>query len=269
MFHDFIQSHIKPHAVIFCVTTKADIDSLLKEYIKSIVLNNLSKEDKQVYSKKIDSWQYCDIIQINGFQEAIKKEDILNIKNSFSYTGVEKTNQKFYVIYGVENITAQAANSLLKFLEEPPKNTYAIFVTKSPNSILETIKSRCQLYCVHPSEDKFNDVINRYKIKDDKLIKACETYCLINELDLDLQNKELQKNYEFVSNLSECESNLKLMKDMCDEFKKFSYSKINKILLILIKFYPNMVIELNKLQNLIKFNPNKVLFFNKILNTIK
>ncbi len=269
MLSNFIKSPLKPHAVIFYVTTKADIESLLKEYIKSIVLNNLSTEDKQVYSKKIDTWQYCDLIRINGFQEIIKKEDILNIKNSFSYTGIEKTNQKFYVIYGVENITSQAANSLLKFLEEPPKNTYAIFVTKSPNSIIETIRSRCQLYYIKPSENKFNEVIKKYQIKNENLIRASETYSLISELESDLDSKELYENYEFVCNSSKCQSDLKLMKDMCDDFKKFSYGKINKILLIISKIYPNKVSQINILQNLIKFNPNKVLFFNKILNIIR
>ena len=34
---------------------------------------------------------------------------------------------------------------LLKFLEEPPKNTYAIFTTENQNKILPTILSRCEI----------------------------------------------------------------------------------------------------------------------------
>ena len=38
----------------------------------------------------------------------------------------------------------EALNSLLKFLEEPNQNIYAIFTAQSEFGILPTIKSRCQ-----------------------------------------------------------------------------------------------------------------------------
>ena len=44
-------------------------------------------------------------------------------------TGVE-SNQKLYIIIHADRMTVNAANSLLKFLEEPHNQTYAILITE-------------------------------------------------------------------------------------------------------------------------------------------
>ena len=49
-----------------------------------------------------------------------------------------------YVINHVENMTVDAANSLLKFLEEPPSNTYAFLTSQNEAKVLPTIISRCE-----------------------------------------------------------------------------------------------------------------------------
>ncbi|MDX1971185.1 MAG: hypothetical protein SFY68_01500, partial [Candidatus Sumerlaeia bacterium] len=52
------------------------------------------------------------------------------------------------LIFGADTITASAANSLLKFLEEPPSYLKMILVTDHYHQVLETIRSRCaQLFC--------------------------------------------------------------------------------------------------------------------------
>ncbi len=52
------------------------------------------------------------------------------------------------LIFGADTITASAANSLLKFLEEPPSYLKLILVTDHYHQVLETIRSRCaQLFC--------------------------------------------------------------------------------------------------------------------------
>lgn len=51
---------------------------------------------------------------------------------------------KIAIIDGANRMTLQAANSLLKTLEEPPKNTLFILVTPNLFSIIPTIRSRCR-----------------------------------------------------------------------------------------------------------------------------
>lgn len=51
------------------------------------------------------------------------------------------------------NFQEKTANSLLKTIEEPPKNTTFIFLTRDKNDVLQTIQSRCMAFFV-PSFEK-------------------------------------------------------------------------------------------------------------------
>ena len=52
---------------------------------------------------------------------------------------------KVYIIEEAERMSEEAANSLLKILEEPPRDTVFVLTTSSPQDILPTIISRCQM----------------------------------------------------------------------------------------------------------------------------
>ena len=60
---------------------------------------------------------------------------------------------KVAIINDADRMNDNAANSLLKTLEEPPKNTVIILETSQPTALLATIKSRCQ-QIVFPIPDK-------------------------------------------------------------------------------------------------------------------
>ncbi len=51
---------------------------------------------------------------------------------------------KIVVIHPAESLNVNAANALLKNLEEPPAHTYFLLVTHRPHQLLATLKSRCQ-----------------------------------------------------------------------------------------------------------------------------
>ena len=53
-------------------------------------------------------------------------------------------NAKILLMWMPEFMNIQAANKLLKLIEEPPKNTYFIFVSNNQSKILPTISSRLQ-----------------------------------------------------------------------------------------------------------------------------
>ncbi len=54
------------------------------------------------------------------------------------------------LILDCERMTTEAANALLKILEEPPDNMYLILVSSRPSLLLPTIKSRCQVLKFEP-----------------------------------------------------------------------------------------------------------------------
>jgi DNA polymerase-3 subunit delta' len=82
------------------------------------------------------------IIEPEG--NVIKKQQIQDLQSEFSKTSLEP-GKKIYIIRNIENINIAAANSLLKFLEEPFPNIHAILTTSNINQILSTIISRSQV----------------------------------------------------------------------------------------------------------------------------
>ena len=59
---------------------------------------------------------------IEPIKGSIRKKQIVDLQTEFSKTSVEP-GPKIYIIKDIETINVGAANSLLKFLEEPHPNT--------------------------------------------------------------------------------------------------------------------------------------------------
>ena len=66
--------------------------------------------------------------------------EMIRICSKYSYKG----GNRVIIIRDAENMTVQAQNSLLKILEEPPRNTYFLLTSSHPEQLLTTVKSRCR-----------------------------------------------------------------------------------------------------------------------------
>ena len=53
---------------------------------------------------------------------------------------------KFYIFDEADLMTPQAQNSLLKIIEEPPKDVYIFLLCENPSSMLQTVRSRVQSF---------------------------------------------------------------------------------------------------------------------------
>lgn len=62
-----------------------------------------------------------------------------------AYRSAQLRHHKVFIVDEAELIDAVGQNKLLKTLEEPPVGTYMVLVTSSPERLLPTIRSRCQL----------------------------------------------------------------------------------------------------------------------------
>ncbi|TFB21056.1 DNA polymerase III subunit delta' [Filobacillus milosensis] len=101
-----------------------------------------------VSCKRIQSGNHPDLHWIEPDGQSIKKDQIEYLQKEFTYTGLE-SNQKFYVVKQAEKMTVNAANRLLKFLEEPSQDTVAVLITEHSGQMLDTIVSRCQRIQFH------------------------------------------------------------------------------------------------------------------------
>lgn len=59
-------------------------------------------------------------------------------------------DRKIVIIHQGDKMTVQAQNALLKTIEEPPKNVFIFILCENLESMLDTIKSRCQVHKLSP-----------------------------------------------------------------------------------------------------------------------
>ena len=116
---------------------------------------------------RINHGNHPDIHLVEPDGLSIKKAQIQMLQEEFSKTGVE-SNQKLYMIIHADRMTVNAANSLLKFLEEPHQQTFAILITEQMQKMLPTILSRCQTLSFRPlSNDHLIDKLVELGVKKD------------------------------------------------------------------------------------------------------
>ena len=90
--------------------------------------------------------------------EMIKKEQILALQQEFSKTALV-SGPRIYVIKNVEKMNQSAANSLLKFMEEPlSANVFGFLLTENIDRVIRTIISRSQV--IHMNNRNEEDLEN-------------------------------------------------------------------------------------------------------------
>ncbi|WP_207061132.1 DNA polymerase III subunit delta' [Motiliproteus sp. SC1-56] len=86
--------------------------------------------------------------------KAIRIDQIREL-NHFLSEAAQQGGYRVSVIYPAEEMNINAANALLKALEEPGERTLFVLVSEIPGRMLATIRSRCQLYPVElPPENQ-------------------------------------------------------------------------------------------------------------------
>ncbi|MDQ0258009.1 DNA polymerase-3 subunit delta' [Evansella vedderi] len=94
--------------------------------------------------KRIESGNHPDVHVIETEGSTIKVDQIRHLKKEFSFRGME-SKRKVYLVEDAEKMSTGAANSILKFLEEPDGEALAILMTTQVHRILKTIISRSQV----------------------------------------------------------------------------------------------------------------------------
>ncbi|GAB3802620.1 DNA polymerase III subunit delta' [Virgibacillus kimchii] len=132
-----------------------------KEAIASLIAKGLFCTNKEGIEpchtcnmcKRVDSGNHPDVHWVVPDGQSIKIEQIRNLQKEFTYSGME-SNKKVYIIKAADTLTLNAANRILKFLEEPSRQTTAIMLTENSSAIIPTIRSRCQVIDLQPLNPK-------------------------------------------------------------------------------------------------------------------
>lgn len=159
IFKNALENNRFFHAYLLSGPTGTPIFEIAK-FLSKCLLNDKHelKEEDNIISKTVENRTYPDLIIIDTKKEQVKIDDIRRIEDKFSQTSINQLGIKIYIINLIENLRPNEANALLKFLEEPLDNTYAILTTENEYSILPTILSRTEI--IRFSSVNKNDLID-------------------------------------------------------------------------------------------------------------
>jgi DNA polymerase-3 subunit delta' len=122
---------------------------------------------------------------------AIKIDQVRELKHRMSMSSTEG-NHQIFVIHEAEKMTTGAANSLLKFIEEPYENMHIFLITSNQDALLPTILSRCQM--IHFPELRKAQVKQVFEAAGIKASLATTLSYLTNDVE---EAKDLADNETF------------------------------------------------------------------------
>ena len=93
----------------------------------------------------IEQNEFSDLKIVRPIGQVIKTDTIKEMMRNFSRSGFEGKSQVF-IIEDCDKMHVNAANSLLKYMEEPQSSSYIILLTSDESKVLPTIKSRTQIF---------------------------------------------------------------------------------------------------------------------------
>lgn len=113
----------------------------------------------------IETFEHIDVVEITP-EDNKKSIGIEQIRISNKFLSEKPINYKYklVIIKKADLLTVQAQNSLLKTLEEPPEYAWLFLLSKSENSLLDTVISRCKKIQAkkldHENENTFTSIVS-------------------------------------------------------------------------------------------------------------
>ena len=221
-------------------------------------------------------------IGIDSKQSLISVYEARNILEKLSLSAVEG-GYRTVVVYLPEKMNPQAANALLKMVEEPPENTLFLLVTHQPERVLTTIFSRCLFLrippfsrekdrAVHAKEgaetnelsDLFHDLLDALVRKD--LLGALEA----GDAVADLGSREKQKRFcrvasDMLRNIFLLQQGLPDLADILGDERPF-YEEMAATLRK--NFARQALVSLDRVLLLLERNVNQKILFTDLVNRL-
>lgn len=130
--------------------------------------------------RRIAAGAHADLLTIERAWDAKRKrlrgeivvEDVRRIADFLHLTPAEG-GWRVVLLDGAEDLNRNAANALLKVLEEPPPRALLLLICAAPGRLLPTIRSRCRRLPLAPLSDAvMADLLTRYLPDTDETERA-------------------------------------------------------------------------------------------------
>ena len=229
--------------------------------------NTMARELAAILLEMENLFNSPDYIEIKPDGNSIKIAQIRKLQSDILVKPYK--SYKIYVIDEAQKMTVEAQNALLKTLEEPPKYAIIILITDNKESLLDTIKSRCEIIKFTPipmQEVASYLTMNGIDSKRASLLanfsrgsmkKAIE---LSESEEFNFMREEVQKYVETFLN-----GNLIEIMDIQSNIEKYK-DQITKVLDLLINYFRDIMMVKENVDNSMIINLDRLIFVKNMSN---
>jgi len=144
----------------FLLNNPPDADQgpgLFGDVLEKVAVTNINTDMDSTANHLIDAGSNPDLMVTEKTEDPktgkmrtnILVDDVRKINNFFHKTSSDG-GWRVAIVDTADEMNRNAANAILKILEEPPKNSILIILAHAPGKLLPTIKSRCRMLPLNP-----------------------------------------------------------------------------------------------------------------------
>ncbi|WP_418586061.1 ATP-binding protein [Intestinibacter sp.] len=229
--------------------------------------NTMARELAAILLEMENLFNSPDYIEIKPDGNSIKIAQIRKLQSDILVKPYK--SYKIYVIDEAQKMTVEAQNALLKTLEEPPKYAIIILITNNKESLLDTIKSRCEIIKFTPipmQEVASYLTVNGIDSKRASLLANFSRGSMKKAIELSeseefhLMREEVQKYVETFLN-----GNLIEIMDIQSSIEKYK-DQITNILDLLINYFRDIMMVKENVDNSMIINLDRLIFVKNMSN---
>ena len=243
------------HAYILNTNNLQTTLKYAKIFAKNIILEQINDEiEKEDISYKIEHDIFDDLYIVNPDTIGINNDEIEKLLKYMETKSIRNNGRRVYIINGIERITRDISNKILKFLEEPEEGIYALLITGGIDKVLPTIISRAQVINLSfdEEEEKDDDIKRAQEFLNTIFTKKEKAIAYTNEIlrDIITNREEIYRLFEIIENILSNAINKNVINQKQEKYENENLNKID------IKKLINILDVTNRLKQLIKKNIN-------------
>lgn len=131
------------HAYILSGPASAAKLECVEQFAARIFSEGKESEEAQVLAR-IRAGNHPDFTRLENLEGDVGVENVRGLPRLVAFAPLE-SRKRIVLIPKAASLTGQAANSVLKILEEPPAHTMFFLLCRDAGELLRTIVSRCQI----------------------------------------------------------------------------------------------------------------------------
>ena len=230
----------------------------------------ISKDVIEAWHEMLDSYSYMppekwnELLKAGNSQPSIYVNESEEIISRSSLSAFQE-NLKIFIIWQPEKMRLEAANKLLKIIEEPYEDTVFILVSNNDTRILPTILSRTQQYHFKPLAEE--EIENHLLLKgvssnEAKEVSKIARGSMQKAEEIALFPNELNEFCEYFKELmrSAYALNAKKLKSISEEISAFGREKIQRFLAYCLRMLRENYINNFSLSQLIGLTSEELSF---------